>query len=745
MKGNKIIALLLSALMLLTFAPANVHAQEKAAKVISGIPENVSVTVDGTPVIVNDGKVNADPGQTVTLTTNGSYKFVSLSAMIINPNHPNTALVTLTAGDVWQDGSGYQMLLDADATAFGNQIPETGPMTDSGDASADVYAVFEYKIPTNADGALSTSNIVMNDSVTIEIPAGTYDWCITNPTPGDRMWIASTGGNIGGRHDDFEFLGGGEYEFIVSLDDSTGNDQTNLGGIEITEVEAPYSYSFEMPNSDVVVTAELGYYEDVPNFWDFDDEIDVTGWGAIDNDEDGYGWMWIDATANSLEAHSGDYCMLSASYYNYTALSPDNWLISPVVKVPENDPSLSFWIKSHSSAYPDDMGVYIAPYDAETLADFTQLGSDYTAPATWTEEEIDLADYAGQYVIFAFVHHNVSDMWYLYLDDVSLNGTYDALPEIYLEIDKMTKDGITLSWNTEAEADSYELYRSDGAGWALDGTTFTDPTLDSEGNHLLMMGEEYSYIIYAYKDNALVAESKVIDVVYNPFVDVPEDSFSFPHVCWAFNNDIVGGVRASDGLDYYKLDNNCTRAQFCIMLYKMNGLPAVTINNNNLPFSDIADQTSNTKKAIVWCKNNGIVGGSTNNPTLFMPKGNIKRSQLAIMLYKMAGSPAVDVSDLHFTDIGSQTPNTRKAIVWCYQNHLIDSISGTKFSPNAQATRALLTEMLYGYNQIFGLTPNSVNTVISNTKKVNTIALGNKVGKANVRIPDANAKSLKER
>ena len=85
------------------------------------------------------------------------------------------ASVTLTAGDVWQDGSGYQMLLDADATAYGTIIPEQGGLTSSGAADAATYAEFEYKIPENADGALTTQNIVIDASVTILIPAGTYD------------------------------------------------------------------------------------------------------------------------------------------------------------------------------------------------------------------------------------------------------------------------------------------------------------------------------------------------------------------------------------------------------------------------------------------------------------------------------------------------------------------------------------------------------------------------------------------
>ena len=131
------------------------------------------------------------------------------------PEDPTKASVTLTAGDVWGDGSGYQLLLDADATAYGTIIPESGSLTSSGDADEAVYAEFEYKIPENADGVLTTENIVMDNSITIEIPAGTYDYCITNPTPADRMWIAGSNGNVDGRGDDFVFEAGKSYEFTV--------------------------------------------------------------------------------------------------------------------------------------------------------------------------------------------------------------------------------------------------------------------------------------------------------------------------------------------------------------------------------------------------------------------------------------------------------------------------------------------------------------------------------------------------
>ena len=101
----------------------------------------------------------------------------------------NPATITLTVGSVWTDGSGYQMLLDADGTAYGSLIPTSGSLTNGGDADESIYAEFEYKIPEQADGSLTTTNIVVNNSITISIPAGKYDWCIVNPNPGKRLFL----------------------------------------------------------------------------------------------------------------------------------------------------------------------------------------------------------------------------------------------------------------------------------------------------------------------------------------------------------------------------------------------------------------------------------------------------------------------------------------------------------------------------------------------------------------------------
>ena len=180
------------------------------------------------------------------------------------------AKVTLSVpNDVWGNGSGYQMLLDANHTAYGDVIPETGGLTNSGDASTETYAKFEYKIPEYADGDLNTSYVVNGTnvkSVDITIPAGTYDWCITNPTPGKGVWIASGNGDVGGRQNDFVFEAGKHYTFTVSLGvngydcvNKTVKDDSSLEQSDTTNVTGITSTSFNLSG----LTALTDYVVDV--------------------------------------------------------------------------------------------------------------------------------------------------------------------------------------------------------------------------------------------------------------------------------------------------------------------------------------------------------------------------------------------------------------------------------------------------------------------------------------------------
>ena len=328
-----------------------------------------------------------------------------------NPNTPapgGMATISLTAGDVFGDGSGYQMLLDADATAFGNEIPAEGPLTLSGNAPAGLYDAFEYKIPVNADGSTTTSNVVVNNTVTIQVPAGTYDWCLTNPTPGDRIWIASSQGNVGGRADDYTFEAGYTYNFTVYL--LGQNDATDVeiigGGTPNTPVPPTQNPSTPAPGG--------------ATGWGFETDPFAEGWTIRDDDGDGYNWEWMDASGSNYNVYEGTHCMASASFQNNpfgggTALNPDNWLISPAFTAGS---TVTFWYAGQDPNYAaEPFGVYVIA-NGTTSA---ELGH-FTASNTYQQGSVDISAYAGQPVQVAFRHYGVTDMFRLNLDLVEVSG-----------------------------------------------------------------------------------------------------------------------------------------------------------------------------------------------------------------------------------------------------------------------------------------------------------------------------------
>ncbi|MDR0206783.1 MAG: DUF2436 domain-containing protein [Bacteroidales bacterium] len=161
--------------------------------------------------------------------------------IIANPTTPNKVNpprapkgmvnVTLEAHNVWGDGTGFQLLLDETATQYGVTIPATGAAVGSFGGTtcavpATLWNVFSHLIPVNAVSVCTTTAIVFEGSVTIQIPAGTYDWGIANPCPGDRIWRVGAGGGpeTSGARDNYVFQDGLNYNFHVQLYLSTGND-----------------------------------------------------------------------------------------------------------------------------------------------------------------------------------------------------------------------------------------------------------------------------------------------------------------------------------------------------------------------------------------------------------------------------------------------------------------------------------------------------------------------------------------
>ena len=165
---------------------------------------------------------------------------------------------------------------------------------------------------------------------------------------------------------------------------------------------------------------------DVENLaWDFEEESDIADWTFIDSDGDGFNWQYFnnEGATSLMSTHEGMGLMASASYDKASgaALTPDNWMISPKVVL---DGTLSFWAVGQDPSYAAEVfGVYVST----DMENWYQLGEDFTATGEYVEYTFDLSGRAGEEGYFAIRHYNVTDMFWLNIDDVTI--TYGEEPE----------------------------------------------------------------------------------------------------------------------------------------------------------------------------------------------------------------------------------------------------------------------------------------------------------------------------
>lgn len=244
----------------------------------------------------------------------------------------------------------------------------------------------------------------------------------------------------------------------------------------------------------------------------FDESTMPAGWTAIDADGDGFNWDPSVAVGN-FTTNSGAGCVVSASYDNdnSVALTPDNWLISPAVVIPASaqDVTLSWWAKGQDPNYAVE---HYAVYVSTTGTAVT----DFTSPAVYEGNStgdyvnltVDLTSYAGQSIYIAFRHYNVSDMFFLNLDDIEVtyvnpnianapsNFTATPDPDYALSVNlSWTNPATTVGNEALTAINSIELYRN---GTLLN--SFSNPAVGGAMTYIdntMTASGIYSYLIYA--------------------------------------------------------------------------------------------------------------------------------------------------------------------------------------------------------------------------------------------------------
>ena len=246
-------------------------------------------------------------------------------------------------------------------------------------------------------------------------------------------------------------------------------------------------------------------------------------WTMIDANSDGHTWYHNSEAGNhgtaTANSHTGTGHLMSESFCNTMgAITPDDYLVSPIKIGASSNTTLSFWACAQDENYQSEhFGVAVSTAGNASASDFTTI-AEWTigakgsktdgekskirggskAQTTWTQYEVDLSAYAGQDIWLALRHFNCSDQFILLVDDVEIenclaplswNDSFNVTVSNPIEApsnltaDLLENNSVVLEWEASSSVvDGYKIYRNGDyyASVVSPATTYTDK--DTEGN-----------------------------------------------------------------------------------------------------------------------------------------------------------------------------------------------------------------------------------------------------------------------
>lgn len=178
-------------------------------------------------------------------------------------------------------------------------------------------------------------------------------------------------------------------------------------------------------------------------------------------------------------------------------------------------------------------------------------------------------------------------------------------------------------------------------------------------------------IVVTLEDGATL---KVVDNSKD-FVDVPNNYWGSTYIDFATSRGLFSGTSEST----FAPDTPMNRAMIVTVLAAYEGVDTTT-------GSTWYEAGAN------WAVANGISDGTNMNQ-------NLTREQLAVMLWRYAGSPTVAPLS-GYSDLGNISDWAEMAMAWAVRNGMIAGMDGNMLNPGGQATRAQVATILMRFAEL---------------------------------------------
>jgi len=199
-----------------------------------------------------------------------------------------------------------------------------------------------------------------------------------------------------------------DYTFNAKANLSAYGNHTISVRVILANDENPANNTF----TKVVNHIECSNITSFPWMESFENGIPVC-WKNIDADGDGHKWEYMPQYGIAA----------SYSYDNptYSALTPDNWLISPKLVLGNGEYSLSFMVGGLDASYYAETYSVLVSTTGTNISDFTEIYNETLASVDIHEVTLPLNNYSGQAIYIAFRHWNSTDEFVIVLFDVAVD------------------------------------------------------------------------------------------------------------------------------------------------------------------------------------------------------------------------------------------------------------------------------------------------------------------------------------
>ena len=171
------------------------------------------------------------------------------------------------------------------------------------------------------------------------------------------------------------------------------------------------------------------------------------------------------------------------------------------------------------------------------------------------------------------------------------------------------------------------------------------------------------------------------------FRDVPDNSWAADAVSFVSAHELFSGT----GSDQFSPDLPMSRGMLAVVLHNLEGNPRQAFAN---AFADVRG-TAWYADGVAWAAEHGIISGYDGNR--FGPDDNITREQLAVMLWRYAGSPTAVSGTLRFSDADTASDWAQNALLWAVEQGILSGKGGGILDPLGKATRAQAAQMLKNF------------------------------------------------